>query len=439
MHSPLPTMPLCGIRGHLSRRTLLQTATGAAFFESLAGVLARPAAAAQQDPLRPRSAILLWLEGGPSQLETFDPHPGGRIGGQTRVIATSVKEIQIADTLPQLAEHMHHAALLRSVVGKEGDHDRAQYNIKTGYRPDTTLVHPAIGAILCHQSDRGSDIPRHVSILPGERPSRGGYLGSRFDAFKVYDPAQPIPDIAKGISADRYERRVADLLEVAEARFRRRRLRDLDRERTLHAATTQQALAMMSSEQIGAFDVSGEPESVRTAFGETAFGRGCLAAARLIEVGVRCVEVTLGGWDSHINNHALQRSACEVLDPAAASLIQLLKQRDLLETTLVVIAGEFGRTPKINPAEGRDHWVHGFSVLLAGCGTRGGVVHGATAADADLDLEHPEKGVSQSVSIADVHATILATLGVSPSTQIQTPIGRPMHLSEGKPLASALR
>jgi hypothetical protein len=429
----------CGTASHWHRRTLLQTVAGIPFFGSLADVLASEATSAKTDSARPKSVILLWLEGGPSQLETFDPHPGGRIGGRVRKIQTSAPGIEIADTLPQLAAQMHHGSLLRSVVGKEGDHDRAIYNIKTGYRPDPTLIHPAIGSILCSQSDLGADIPRHVSILPGSRPSRGGYLGAQYDAFKVYDPANPVPDVQRRVDKDRYDRRIEDLLEIAEMRFTRRRLVDLDRRKTLHAAMTQSALTMMTSDQLEAFDVSQEPKSTRDQFGDTPFGRGCLAAVRLIDVGVRCVEVTLGGWDTHINNHSLQSGVCSTLDPAAAAMIAELESRDLLETTLVVIAGEFGRTPRINPAEGRDHWVHGFSMMLAGCGIRQGGVYGATAADDDFNPEKPADGVRDPISVADVHATMLAALGVNHRLELQTPIGRPMLLSDGNPIAALLK
>ncbi len=428
---------LCNIDAHLSRRTLLTAAGGSLFLGPLAQRLAAAETAGGKKE-RPKSVILLWLEGGPSQLETFDPHPGGLIGGQTKAIATSVKGIEFADTIPQLAEQMQYAALIRSVTGKEGDHERAVYNIKTGYRPDPTLVHPSLGAIVCHNSDIGAEIPRHVSILPGNSPSRGGYLGANYDAFKVYDPANRVPDVVSGIEKTRYDARVDDLLEIAEAKFTRRRLIGSDSKRTLHAATTQRALTMMTSDQLDAFDVSKEPATVRESFGDTPFGRGCLAAARLIDVGVRCVEVTLSGWDSHINNYSLQSSACKILDGAAASLIKLLKERDLFDSTIVVIGGEFGRTPTINPAEGRDHWPHGFSMLLAGCGVRQGVAHGETAGDSDQKPEDPTKMIKDPVAISDVHATILKALRVDYTVQLQTPIGRPMYISEGKPIETVL-
>lgn len=429
---------LCDARAHLSRRNLLTAAGGSLFLGPLAARLAANEASKRSDPSRPKSVIVLWLEGGPSQLETFDPHPGGKYGGSVKSITTSAPGIEIADTLPQLAGQMHQAAVLRSVTGKEGDHERAVYNIKTGYRPDPTLIHPSLGAIVCHDSDLGADIPRHVSILPGNSPARGGYLGAKYDAFKIGDPANPVPDVAPRVAQDRYDNRIDDLLKIAEAKFTRRRLLNSDAQRTLHAVTTQRALAMMTSDQLAAFEVTREPVGVREPFGDTPFGRGCLAAIRLIDVGVRCVEVTLGGWDSHINNHSLQAAGCQTLDAAAASLLKLLEERDLLKTTLVVIGGEFGRTPKINPAEGRDHWPHGFSMVLAGCGIRAGVVHGATARGAEIDVEHPEQSVQDPVTVADVHATMLKAVGIDHSVQLQTPIGRPMTISEGTPIQSVL-
>ena len=380
---------LCDARVHWSRRNLLTAATGSLFLSPLAARLAKADADAKAgkvgDASRPKSVIMLWLEGGPSQLETFDPHPGGKIGGDVKAIATSAKGIEFADTLPQLAEQMHHAALIRSVTGKEGDHERAVYNIKTGYRPEPTLIHPSLGAVVCHKFDVGADIPRHISIVPSGSPGRGGYLGAQYDAFKIGDPANPVPDVAPLVDQQRYDSRVDDLMNIAEKKFARRRLQNSDAQRTLHAATTQRAITMMSSDQLDAFDVTKEAKNVRDSFGDQPFGRGCLAAIRLIEVGVRCVEVTLTGWDSHINNHSLQSSACANLDTAAAALIRLLEERNLLETTMVVIGGEFGRTPIINAADGLDHWPHGFSILLAVGVLRKGVVHGGTASDKDLD------------------------------------------------------
>jgi hypothetical protein len=429
---------VCDPFAHFGRRTLLGWAGGGLMMSSIARSLALADDAGKTDPLRPRNVILLWLEGGPSQLETFDPHAGTKIGGDTKAIKTSVKGLEISDLLPQTAEQMHLCSLIRSVTGKEGDHARAQYNTQTGFRLDPTLRHPSLGAILCSEDQRGADIPRHISILPGASPARGGYLGAAYDAFKTGDPAGTVPDVRARVDDDRFARRIRDLTSVVEQEFRRGRLAKMESQRTLHLSATDAAMKMMSSDQLDAFDVSSESQATRDAFGESAFGRGCLAASRLIEVGARCVEVTLTGWDSHITNHTLHRSACNTLDPALASLLTRLDDRDLLESTLVVCGGEFGRTPQMNPAEGRDHWPHGFSVLLAGLGMRQGFVYGATAANPKLDPERPHGDIEKPVTIEDVHATILTAIGIDPHHELDTPIGRPMKRSEGTPIAQVL-
>jgi uncharacterized protein (DUF1501 family) len=187
----------------------------------------------------------------------------------------------------------------------------------------------------------------------------------------------------------------------------------------------EKAQQMMTSDQVKAFDVSQVPLAERRAYGETPFGRSCLAAIRLIEAGVRCVEVTLGGWDTHANNLAGQAAQCAILDPAYATLIKQLRQRGLLEDTLVICGGEFGRTPKINLLEGRDHWPTGFSMLVAGGGFAAGRVVGAT--DPSGEKKEPENPVK----VEDLHATVQHLLGISANLEIQTPVGRPIKLSEG--------
>ncbi len=376
-----------------------------------------------------QSVIILWLQGGPSQLETFDPHPGTRIAGDTKAIRTSVPGIQLAEGLERLAEQMQDVSLIRSMISKEGDHERGTYTLKTGFRPDPTVVHPAIGAIICHQLPVGStEVPRHISILPNAWPPRGGYLGDRFDAFLMGDPAGPVPDTQSLTSRERDQARMnyLHLLDTTFAASRQRRL-----EKTLHRETIAAARRMMTSEQLKAFDVSLEPVSVRAEYGDTPFGRGCLAARRLIEVGVRCVEVNLDGWDTHINNHELTRDRVRILDPAFASLLKDLRSRGLLEKTLVMCLGEFGRTPTINPAGGRDHWPTGFSVALAGGGIRGGQVIGATDPEGRPNPADP-------VQVGDLHATVLTALGISPSTVHQTPIGRTVRFAEGKAIPQLL-
>ena len=378
-----------------------------------------------------RSLIVLWLEGAPSQLETFDPHPGTEIAAGSLARKTNVPNVLVGDGFEQTAEQMDSISLVRAITSKEGDHARAIYNIKTGFRPDPTLVHPSIGSVICHQlpNDVGSlvDIPRHISILPGTTSGRGGYLGSQYDAFRVGDPKEPVPDLMSKVDEQRQRRRLRDL-GVVDQQFLRRRGAKLGSSN--HQLQT--ALGMMSSEQLGAFDVSTAEKSLLDEYGNTPFGRGCLAAVRLIETGVRCVEVTLDGWDTHVNNHELQAGRIGVLDPALASIIKDLKRRDLLDSTLVVCGGEFGRTPWVNPLGGRDHWPSGFSMALAGGGIQGGRVIGETSPNPKRDVLDRHSELRDSHPVEDVHATILGALGVNCSRELDTPIGRPMKICEGK-------
>lgn len=418
-------LSLFGPSGHgprFGRRDFLKAAgLGGLSWLTTAGHMLARAAEGKREPAR--SIILLWMAGGPSQLETFDPHPDTAIAGGTGAIATAARGVQLADGFGHLAEEMHSIALVRSVVSKEGDHERGTYVMKTGYRPDPTAVHPSIGAILCHElPGGGTEIPRHISILSGPWPARGGFLGDEYDAFKTGDPLNKVPDVSPRVPDGRDRQRMSDLERIEEEFARRRRNRA---EATGHRTTMNSARLMMSSEQLKAFDVSQEPASVRERYGDTPFGRGCLAARRLIEVGVRCVEVTLSGWDTHADNHKFCKEQVGILDPAFAALVRDLRERRLLEHTIVLCAGEFGRTPKINPLGGRDHWPNGFSVALAGGGVRGGLVLGATDPEGVKPPENP-------VPVADIHATILTAVGLNPKKVLTSPIGRTVQLSEGK-------
>ena len=414
----------CGSASHFSRRTLLKAAgmAGLTWLTPLSQLLALDA---EKKKAPARSVILLWLGGAASQLETFDPHPGSPIAYGTKGINTALKGIQLAAGMEQTASILDELCLVRSVTSKEGDHERATYNIKTGYRPNPALTHPSLGSVICHEMpDQKIEIPTHVSILPGQWPARGGYLGAQYDAFQVGDPTKSIPDVTSMVTDARRDERLEGL-SVVEKAFARGRSKSLDQNRTLHQVTIQNALKMMTSDQLSAFNVNEVPEAERLAYGDTPFGRGCLAARRLIEVGVRCVEVTLNGWDTHVNNHELQAGKVKQLDPAFTALIKDLKARGLLENTIVLCGGEFGRTPKLNGLEGRDHWPNGFSIALAGGGFKSGYVHGAT--DPTGESEEPENPVR----VEDIHTTVHHLLGIESEKEIMTSIGRPIALSEG--------
>jgi hypothetical protein len=415
----------------VGRRSLLKMASlaGVGWLTPVAELLAR--ADELQGGREPAlSIIMLWMAGGPSQLETFDPHPGKKIAGPTKAIETVLSGVQLAAGMERIAQQLDSIAVIRDVVSKEGDHERGTYAVKTGFSPLPVLVHPSLGAICCHHLPAGgTEIPRHVSILPGPWPARGGFLGDQYDAFKMYDPANKVPDVTARVPDDRVIKRSEDL-EVVERAFARRRAGRV--KATLHPETVQAARRMMTSKQLEAFDVSQETERLRAMYGDTPFGRGCLAARRLIEQGVRCVEVTLDGWDSHANNESVQTARVKDLDPAFAALIHDLKERGLLERTIVMWAGEFGRTPVINPLGGRDHWPGGFSIALAGGGIRGGQVLGET------DPEGAKLEWDKGHRLPDVHATILTALGLDPAFENIAPGPRPMKLSEGQPIGALL-
>jgi hypothetical protein len=376
-----------------------------------------------------KSLIVLWLDGGPSQLETFDPHPGSEISGPTKAIPTNVPGIQFAEGLPQLAEKMNRIGLIRSMVGTESDHARARYLLKTGYPISGALVHPMLGSICsAHLPPNGCSLPSFISIC-SDYPAQAGYLGEKYKPYGIQDPKEPLQNIISPVSADRLNRRIQGL-RVLENSLARRNPAVI--ERTLGLEQTDQALAVMNSSELKAFDFREEPTSLVQAYGDSSFGRGCLVARRLVESGVRCVEVQFSGWDTHEDNFNRHRTLNAAFDPAFASLLTDLETRQMLDSTLVLCLGEFGRTPKIEQsADGREHWPKGFSVALAGGFVRKGVVVGATD---PAGLAPP----TDPVSVPDLFATILACLGINPASE--TIVGdRPVKLSEGRPVEQLLR
>jgi len=411
----------------LDRRSWLFTAASAGLSCWLPPLSTR--AAERRGPERAKSLLTVWLAGGPSQLETWDPHPGDPNGGPTKAISTSLSGLQIADAFPRTADVIGSLSVIRSLISKEGDHERGTYHLRTGYRPDPSVRHPSLGSILVHERPpNGLAIPPHVAIDGGQWPPRGGFLGDEYDAFRIGNPGGPIANATARVADDRQRRRLSGL-DVLERNF------SVDRptaeRRTLHKQTTQDALLLMSSEQLKAFEIDDEPAEVKAAYGDDRFGKSCLVARRLIETGVRSVEVTLNGFDSHTNNFEVHREKAAILDPALATLIKDLEARDLLSSTVVLVLGEFGRTPKINPFDGRDHWPKGFSCLLGGGGIAAGRVIGATDPEGIKNPERP-------VPIADLFATILAAFDLDPAKELLSPIGRPLKLADGSPIAELL-
>lgn len=412
----------------VTRRNVLQAALGLGVSFALPALDLR--AAAKRGAERKKSLIVLWMAGGPSQLETWDPHPGTKIGGETGAIDTKLPGVQIADLFPRLAEEIGCLNVIRSLTSKEGDHERGTYLLKTGFRPVPKLVHPSVGAMLAHKLPaKGLEIPRFVSLGGSEWPGRGGYLGDEYDAFRIYDPGRNVQNLRARVEEDRQDQRLKNL-EVMSNAFAKNR--QFATRKTLHQEMQERALTMMGSEQLKAFELLDEAQATLDAYGDTPFGRGCLVARRLVEQGVRSIEVNLGGFDSHANNHEAHQKNAQILDPAFAALLKDLKARDLWQSTAVLCIGEFGRTPVINPLDGRDHWPKGFSCLVGGGGLREGVVIGET------DPSGQKTDPKDPIEVQDLYATLFSLFGVKYFEEMDTPIGRPMRISDGKPIERLL-
>lgn len=367
------------------------------------------------------ACILLWLNGGPSHLDTFDPKPGTASGGPFKAIKTKAPGLLLSEHLPLLAEQAHHVALLRGMTSREGNHQRGRYLLHTGYTPNPTVTHPALGAwVSSRLGDANGDLPGFVAL--GGPRAGGGILGVQNGPFVVLDPGDPPANVARapGVGEARFERRRAGL-DFLEDRFEAETsdVKVLGR-RQVYA----KAERLMASPRISAFDLSSESKATRAAYGDGDFGRGCLTARRLVESGVKFVEVELDGWDTHKDNFARTKALMAELDPALSSLLRDLAERKMLERTIVLCFGEFGRTPKINPNDGRDHYPGAWSALFGGGGIRRGYVHGQTTPDGS-------SVVSGKVEVKDLFATVASQLGLNPDASVMSPIGRPIAVTDG--------
>ncbi len=366
-----------------------------------------------------KSVILLWMNGGPSHLDTFDPKPGRRNGGPVRALKTSAPGLELSEYLPQLAEHGKHLAVIRSLTSREGNHDRGQFVMHTGFIPAGPVTHPSFGAVVSKENEEvESDLPQFVTI---NGPSVGaGFLGTNHNPVVVRDPRRPVDHIAYApdVNRNRFNLRM-QFLNVFEDELKQQTPSEVVK---AHEQVKLKALRLMHSPMLKAFDVANEPTSVRAAYGNSPFGQGVLMARRLAEVGVKFVEVYLDGWDTHSNNFTATRNLCSQLDPAFATLLRELSERDRLRDTLVVWMGEFGRTPRINPNEGRDHWPQSSCVALAGAGVKGGTIIGSTGPEGEETLEP--------VSVPDLFASLCHGIGLRADRAFYTPDGRPIRVTD---------
>ena len=394
----------------------------------------RASAAQGSTNRRSPACILIWLDGGPSHLETFDPKPDApaEVRGPFGTIPTVVPGLHVAEYLPRTAAIADRLAVIRSMTSPLGEHNLGSHYLLTGYQPTPVLQYPSYGAVLERVRQADSALPGHIAVANPNPMARAGYLGGVAEPFVIDgDPAKP----------DFKLRDMTPYPGVTEARLERRRgfaaafdafSRQVE---TADATPSDPAFAqayrlITSPKTRAAFDLSGENPQLRNRYGRHTLGQSCLLARRLIEAGAHFVTVTDRGWDTH--NDLFNRlkegftggtvGKVPKLDTAFATLIEDLTERGMLDSTLVLLMGEFGRTPKLNPAGGRDHWPRCFSVVLAGGGVSGGQVIGASDSFGESPADRP-------VTPADLARTVYKLLGVDPDHQFTTADGRPVQVN----------
>lgn len=404
--------------GFVSRRQLLKL--GGAGFASLTatGILRSLGLNAEKMKSEGRACIMAFLSGAPSQMETWDPKPGHANGGPTKTVQTAIPGVEFAEYWPKMAKMMKDASVIRSMAGKEAAHERGRYHLRTGHRMLGPTKHPHFGSLVAHKlGDPESDIPNFISI--GNTLS-SGFLGVEVAPFIVNSAGELPANVASGVQGKRADRRL-EMLKLQDTNLAQAGAEHISHE---HQELYRKAARMMTSSRLKAFTLDGESDKTKQEYGNHAFGKGCLVARRLIEHGIPFVEVQIGGWDMHQNLWQSMPTRAGQVDQGLSTLISDLKDRGMLEKTLVICLGEFGRTPKINqrtPNVGRDHWAKNFNLLLAGGGIKGGVCVGKTSADGMEIADRP-------VTVDDLYATMCTCMTIDPFEELMTPEGRPIPI-----------
>ena len=445
----------------MHRRTWLKSAAAGVCTVSASGWLPALADRVANDPKRRRHCIVLWMGGGPSQLDTFDLKPEHENGGEFKETKTNVPGLRFSEHLPQLAKQADKLAIIRSLSTKEGDHTRGTHLMQTGQPPMGAIKYPSMGSVLARElGDRSDALPNFISVSQGrlfsDSTTGPGFLGPRYSPLRVtgtggqFQPpgnrannnnaasfaSMDIPGLKPpaGIDAERNARRLK-LLEMQQQSFISQHASPAA---LAHKTVYDGALQLMNGDSAVAFDLSKEPEKLRRQYGEGVFGQGCLLARRLIEHGAAFVEVNLDssttasvGWDTHSNIFESVKSLSQELDTGWATLMRDLDERGLLESTTILWMGEFGRTPKINSQGGRDHFPQAWTCVLGGGGIAGGQAYGRSSKDGQR-VEENKCGVG------NVLATLCSALGVDPSSQHETNTGRPVALVDAEPIEELL-
>ncbi len=389
----------------MNRRKLLKSACVASVASNMSAldVLSSPTLASEL-AREGKSVILLWLAGGASQLETWDPKPGRRTGGPYAKIKTNVAGIEISELLPKMAKRMDETAIIRSLNTKIADHGQGYTLMDTGRIPEPGVRYPHLGSIIAHELGQiDSKVPDFVYMYTqteGRRQDTAGYLGARYNPMFLTDKMMPenLHRLEEISDVDHHDR--AALRDFVAKRF----IRDLNNPSIgSHENAYARVHGLMASDYL--FDIEREPQSMRDHYGPTQFGQQCLIARRLVEAGVPFVKVARAWWDSHGQNFETHRELCADLDHCMSALLEDLRERGLLSKTLVITLGEFGRTPQINGSLGRDHFASAWSCTLSGSGIRGGTVFGKTDDDGQTVVDGEMKA-------GDLFATIFAALGI---------------------------
>ncbi len=399
---------------------------------------------AQQMRRNNKSLIVLWMGGGPATIDIWDLKPGRNTGGEFRPINTTAQGVQISEHMPRTAEQFRNLVAIRSLTTTEGDHNRGTQLMHTAYTPNPAIAFPSIGAVVSLEGPKlrgyqDISLPTYITIQGGRGAEGPGFLGMNYAPFTVQNPGTPPENIRppSGLGAGETEqmeriRRRQRLFYDLEDGFMDGRVPHLqdpkDRAKfadpsKAHADIYKKGFSLVASREGKVFDLNAEPARLKEEYGNNNFGRAALLARRLVESGVSAVELSLGGWDTHnqtFNAHSTRLQP--TLDRAMGTLVRDLVDRGMWQNTVVLWMGEFGRTPRINQNNGRDHWARCWSVVIGGGALRGGQAYGSTDADGMAVATNP-------VRVQDLFATVYRALGIDPSTQVRDPIGRPFNIS----------
>jgi len=409
--------------GRIARTTL-----GVTLLDAIGGNLTAAAAASGKAGT---NLIILSMRGAMSHLDTFDPKPGREEQGETKPIQTKTPGVLFGEHLPKLAQQSERLAVIRSMTTETGDHQQGQYVMRTAYPVLGSIRHPSLGSWALHVQGKASrDLPGFVLVGNGNEHPGAGFLDPSVTPVPVADPALGLENTVRPayLTEKNFNRRLA-LADKIDADFRRR---FAGPQVEAYDQMYKDAVRLLGSVDLEAFDIAKESEQTRERYGTSPFGQGCLLARRLVEAGVRCVEVEYGKWDMHREIFEELPESAGNLDAGMSALVTDLEKRGLLSSTLVVLATEFGRTPRINENAGRDHHPAVFSCVLAGAGVKGGAVHGAS----DERGFKPDK---DAVSVPDFLTTVAAACGLPYDKEFMAPNGRPFKIGGGgKPIKAVL-